>query len=82
MKPEEIRNQTDDELERLLEDLQEELFNLRFRQATQDLENPLRIRLVRRDIARIKTILKERQSGRVVTGKVGKEQKGETQGKA
>ncbi|MBC7341463.1 MAG: 50S ribosomal protein L29 [Clostridia bacterium] len=61
MKPEEIRELSNEELERKVEDLKEELFNLRFQMATGQLDNPLRIREVRRDIARVKTILRERE---------------------
>lgn len=61
MKPEEIRELSNEELERKVEDLKEELFNLRFQMATGQLDNPLRIREVRRDIARAKTILRERE---------------------
>ncbi|MBC7343425.1 MAG: 50S ribosomal protein L29 [Clostridia bacterium] len=48
-------------MERKVEDLKEELFNLRFQMATGQLDNPLRIREVRRDIARVKTVLRERE---------------------
>lgn len=61
MKARELRELSIDELERKLEDLRRELFNLRFQQATHQLKNPVRIRLVRRDIARILTILKEKE---------------------
>lgn len=61
MKPEEIRELSNEELERKVEDLKEELFNLRFQMATGQLDNPLRIREVRRDIARVKTVLRERE---------------------
>ncbi len=50
---------TKDELLRKLKDGKEELFNLRFQQATNQLSNPMRIPEVKRDIARIKTIIKE-----------------------
>ena len=52
-----------EELVRKLDDLKEELFNLRFQMATAQLDNPMRIREVRRDIARVKTIMRERQLG-------------------
>ncbi|HDH63245.1 MAG TPA: 50S ribosomal protein L29 [Firmicutes bacterium] len=61
MKARELRELSIDELERKLEELRRELFNLRFQQATHQLKNPVRIRLVRRDIARILTILKEKE---------------------
>ena len=52
------------ELERRMKDLLEEHQNFRFQHATRQLDNPLRLRYVRRDIARIKTLLKEYQSGK------------------
>ena len=57
-----IREFTREELLRRLRDLKEEAFNLRLQQATGQLENSDRIRVVRRDIARVNTILKEKQS--------------------
>lgn len=60
MKPEQIREKSDGELVQLRDDLQEELFNLRFQLSSRQLENPLRIRSVRRDLARVKTIMQER----------------------
>ncbi|MEE9167377.1 MAG: 50S ribosomal protein L29 [Candidatus Neomarinimicrobiota bacterium] len=61
MKREELRQISEDELRsRLVQDL-EELENLRFQKALQQLENPLRIRHLRREIAQIKTILREIQ---------------------
>ena len=57
MKPEELRMKTVDELESELETLTKETFNLRFQKASSQLENTSRVRVVRRDIARIKTIL-------------------------
>lgn len=62
MKAKELRELTVDELKRKLEDLRRELFNLRFQQITHQLKNPIRIRIVRKDIARILTILKEKES--------------------
>ncbi len=56
-----IRVKTADELEQMLLDLRKEQFNLRFQRATGQLEGTGRIRLVRRDIARIKTIQAERR---------------------
>ena len=61
MKPEKIREMSVPELEQMLRDLEEEKFNLEFRLSTQDPENPLRVRLVRRDIARVRTILRENE---------------------
>ncbi len=56
-----IRESTKEELLRRLRDLKEEAFNLRLQQATGQLENSDRIRVVRREIARVNTILKEKQ---------------------
>ena len=62
MKPVDVRTKSDDELNDQLGDLQKEAFNLRFQQASGQLENTARVRQVRRDIARIKTILGERNA--------------------
>jgi large subunit ribosomal protein L29 len=62
MKPEQIREKSDEELVQLRDDLQEELFNLRFQLVSRQLDNPLRIRMVRRDLARVKTIMRQRDS--------------------
>jgi len=61
MKAGELRDLSDDESRAKLKELQEELFNLRFQLATGQIENVGRIRTVRRDIARLKTIQRERQ---------------------
>lgn len=61
MKANTFRDMTDVELNQKLADSKSELFNLRFQLATGQLENPLRIRNVRKDIARIKTIIRERE---------------------
>lgn len=60
MKPAEIRGLSSEDLAERLATFQEELFNLRFQYATRQLANHARIREVRRDIARIRTILRER----------------------
>lgn len=60
MKAKEIRELSDQELEQRLEDLKEELFNLRFQLATGQLENMMQIKNCRRNIARVKTVLRER----------------------
>ena len=60
MKAADVRAKTDDELTGELERLAKEAFNLRFQKASGQLENTSRVRHVRRDIARIKTILDER----------------------
>jgi large subunit ribosomal protein L29 len=61
MKAKEIRELSSQELEQKLKDLKAELFNLRFQLATGQLENPMRIKEVKKSYARIKTILKERE---------------------
>ena len=61
MKAEEIRDLTDDELARKLADLKEELFNLRFQMATGQLDNPMRMKAIKKDIARVKTVQRERE---------------------
>lgn len=61
MKPADIRELTTDEITQRIEQLQEEMFRLRFRSATMELENPMLLRNIRRDIARLNTILRERQ---------------------
>ncbi len=63
MRAEELRDLTDLELDQKLDEFKEELFNLRFQNATAQLDNPMRIREVRRTIARIKTIKRERELG-------------------
>ena len=60
MKAEGLRDMTLEELEAKEQDLRRELFNLRFQSATGEIENPRRIRAVRKDIARILTVLGER----------------------
>lgn len=63
MKTKEIRELTTAEIEQQIKSLKEELFNLRFQLATGQLENPARIRDVRKSIARTKTVLRERELG-------------------
>ena len=63
MKIKEIRQLSDAELVARQKDLKAELFNLRFQAATGSLDNPLRIRTVRREIAKVKTIEQERALG-------------------
>jgi large subunit ribosomal protein L29 len=60
MKAAELRDLADEELGRKVRELQEELFNLRFQLATGQIENVGRIRTVRRDIARMKTVQQQR----------------------
>jgi large subunit ribosomal protein L29 len=59
----ELREMHDDELDTRLREAKEELFNLRFQMATGQLDNNRRLRIVKHDIARIYTILRERELG-------------------
>ena len=61
MKAEEFRDLDNTELSHRLGELKEEQFRLRFRKATMELENPKVLQEIRRDIARIKTIIRERE---------------------
>jgi len=65
---EEIREMADDEILRRIGELEEERFRLKFRSATETLDDPLRFRVIRKDIARMKTILRERQLAAAATG--------------
>jgi large subunit ribosomal protein L29 len=65
MRAEEIREMTADDIKARVAELEEERFRLRFRSATEPLENPLRLRTIRKDIARLKTVLGERERGDV-----------------
>jgi len=60
VKPSKLRDLTVDELIQKESDLRKELFNLRFQQATGEIENPMRIQAVRKDIARVLTIKTEK----------------------
>lgn len=61
MKASELRELTVEELQAKLKDLKEELFQLRFQLAVNQLDNPMRISAVKKDIAKIKTILRQRE---------------------
>lgn len=61
MKANEIRKMSSEELNKKVIELKNELFNLRFRLATGQLDNPSSIKSVKRDIARVKTIIRERE---------------------
>ncbi len=63
MKIQDIRDLSTQELEDKIKDLKEELFNLRFQNATNQLDNPMRIVSVKKDIAKVKTVLKEKELG-------------------
>ena len=58
----EIRELSVEDLKAKIEELTTERFNLRFRSATESIENPMRFRSIRRDIARLQTILREKES--------------------
>ena len=62
MKGNEFHNMTDAELTQKLQDMKSELFNLRFRHASGQLENPVSIRTCKRDIARVNTEIRARQA--------------------
>jgi len=64
MKTDELRDMSLDDLQGKLAELTEERFRLRFRSATESIENPMQFRAIRRDIARIKTILHERSQAK------------------
>jgi len=68
MKIKEMRDMTQVELSGKLRELKEEMFNLRFQNATNQLENPMRIVAVRKDIAKVMTVLKEQELGLRVEG--------------
>ena len=61
MKANEVRKMSPSELEERLVDLKKDLFTLRMQHATNQLDNPVKISLVKKDIARVKTILREKQ---------------------
>jgi large subunit ribosomal protein L29 len=63
MKVKELRELTDAELSKKLNDNKDELFKLRFQMATGQLDNPIKLQEVRRKIARVKTIIRERELG-------------------
>ncbi|MDO4281184.1 MAG: 50S ribosomal protein L29 [Peptococcaceae bacterium] len=61
MKAETLRELSTEELNKKVVELKEELFNLRFQMATGQLENPMQLKQVRKDIARAKTVIRERE---------------------
>ncbi|MFZ5648765.1 MAG: 50S ribosomal protein L29 [Bacillota bacterium] len=63
MKVKEIRDMSSDELRKALDDNKEELFRLKFQLATGQLDNPMRIREVKKNIARVKTIMRQKELG-------------------
>lgn len=65
MKVQEVRDLSDKDLDKKLSDLKEELFNLRFQMTTGQLDNVMRLRDVRRSIARVKTVQRQRELGKL-----------------
>jgi len=63
VKANELREMTDQELVKKLNDAKDELFRLRFQLATGQLDNPMRLKEVRRSIARVRTVIREREIG-------------------
>ena len=63
MKPAEIRDMTLEEMKGKQDEVTKDLFNLRMRHATNQLENPLKLRYLKRDIARVRTIIAEKEKG-------------------
>ncbi len=63
LKARKIREKNDEELRQLVRDLGEDYFKLRFQHATGQMENPSKLRWIRKDIARVKTVLREREMG-------------------
>lgn len=61
LKVDQMRQMSDDEVGAKLKEFKEELFNLRFQMATGQLDNPMRLKAVRKNIARVKTIQRERE---------------------
>ena len=72
MKTSEIKTLSIKELNAKLKELSTELFNLRFSNATRNLANPVAIRNVKKDIARVKTVMREKQIAEVMGGNNGK----------
>ena len=62
MNAKDIRERSDDELRKTLGDLEEQLFKLRFQKSTGQIENPIKIHEVRKDIARVLTVINERRA--------------------
>ena len=62
MRADEIREMSKDDVLARVKELEQEQFRLKFRSATEPLEDPLRLRVIRRDLARLKTVLREQQA--------------------
>jgi large subunit ribosomal protein L29 len=63
VKAREVRDMNDDELRKALDDSKDELFKLKFQLATGQLDNPMRLREIRKNIAKVQTIMRERELG-------------------
>jgi large subunit ribosomal protein L29 len=78
MKAQQIRELSDEELQQKEEELSEQLFKLRFQQAIGQDENPQKLKLIKRDVARVKTVVRERQLfGQTVAKREEKEEEKE-----
>ncbi len=82
MKIEDVRAMTPDELEDKILELKKEQFNLRFQRATGQLESTSRVRVVRRDIARLMTVATQQRAGKTVASKPTAEKKSKPTAKA
>jgi len=72
MRADEMREMSSDDIGARIRELEEERFRLQFRSATEPLEDPLRLRVIRKDVARLKTVLRERQrESKTTTAKAG-----------
>ena len=78
MRADEIREMGDEDIRSRIAELEEERFRLRFRSATETLEDPLRLRSIRKDVARLKTVLRERELGGETAGTAGNGKGGST----
>jgi large subunit ribosomal protein L29 len=67
MKAKDLLEKNQTELENELQELKKELFNLRFQHATNQLANPMELKRVKRDIARVKTVIRQQELGRLVS---------------
>jgi large subunit ribosomal protein L29 len=80
MRADEIREMGSDDIVARIRELEEERFRLKFRSATEPLEDPLRLRVIRKDVARLKTILTEREKGITRVAVSGAEQSAKGKG--
>ena len=71
MKPTQVRELSPEEIATRIAELERERFNLRFRGGTQPLEDPLRLRVIRKDVARLKTVLRESSVKTAGTARIG-----------